>query len=402
MTVAPVVDPDSGLPVGPEVDTVPARRPDRATVLEGRHVRLVPIDPAAHAAALFAGSHGPGHEALWLYLSPPPFPDEAAFRGYLEKAAASEDPFMLAILDRASGEAIGHATYMRIEPSHRVIEVGNILYTPALQRSPAATEAMVLMARHAFEVLGYRRYEWKCNALNAPSRRAALRLGFRFEGLFRSHMIVKGRSRDTAWFSILDREWPARRRSFALWLDPANFDEAGRQRLSLSELNATGIPGFGLRRAGPEDGPAFDALQRAAYAWNRRELGVEPVPLLTPADEVLARYETWLDEEAGHLVGALALEPHPDHLVIWSVSADPSRQNAGIGRRLLAAAEARARALGLSTLRLFTGARLKKNIDWYLRRGYAVDRIEDLPDRSLVHMAKTIATEGGRPAWRDV
>lgn len=390
MTSAFVTDPASGLPVGPEVDTAPARRPDRTTVLEGRHVRLVPIDSDAHAAALFAGSHGSGHESLWVYLFPPPFPDEAAFRGYIDKAAASEDPFMLAILDRASGEAIGHATYMRIEPAHRVIEVGNILYTPALQRSPAATEAMYLMARHAFEVLGYRRYEWKCNALNAPSRRAALRLGFSFEGLFRRHMIVKGRNRDTAWFSIIGEEWPARRRTFELWLDPANFDEAGRQRLSLSDLNATEIPGFALRRAGPEDGPAFDTLQQRAYAWNRRELGVEPVPLLTPIEDVLARYETWLDEEEGQLVAALALEPHPDHLVIWSVSADPSRQNTGIGRRLLAAAEARARALGLSTLRLFTGAPLKKNIDWYLRRGYAVDRTEDLPDRSLVHMVKNI------------
>ena len=390
MIVTSVVDPVTGLPIGPEVDATPARRPDRNMILEGCTVRLVPIHPNAHAAALHAGSHGEGHEALWAYLFPAPFSDEAAFRAYVEKAAASDDPFMLAILDRASGRAIGHATYMRIEPAHRVIEVGNILYTPALQRSAAATEAMYLMARHAFEVLGYRRYEWKCNALNAPSRRAALRLGFSFEGLFRSHMIVKGRNRDTAWFAMTDDEWPARRRAFELWLDPANFDEAGRQRLSLSDLNATEIPGFGLRRAGPEDGPAFEALQQQAYAWNRRELGVEPVPLLTPVQEVLARYETWLDEEAGRLMGALALEPHSDHLVIWSVSADPSRQNTGIGRRLLAAAEARARALGLSTLRLFTGAPLKKNIDWYLRRGYAIDRTEDLADRTLVHMAKNI------------
>ncbi|WP_375461870.1 GNAT family N-acetyltransferase [uncultured Enterovirga sp.] len=385
-----VRDPATGLPIGPEIDATPARRPDRTTILEGRHVSLVPVDPAAHAEALFAAAHGPGHEALWLYLFPHPFPGGASFRAYLETVAAGQDPFMLAILDRASGEAVGHATYMRIEPEHRVIEVGNILFTPTLQRSPAATEAMYLMARHAFEVLGYRRYEWKCNALNAPSRRAAERLGFRFEGVFRADKIVKGRSRDTAWFSMLDTEWPARRHAFERWLDPTNFDEHGQQRLSLSALNATSIPGHALRRAEPEDARAFEALQQRAYAWNRRELGVEPVPLLTPVDEVLARYETWLDEEEGQLVGALALEPHPDHLVIWSVSADPARQNAGIGRRLLAAAEARARALGLGTLRLFTGAPLKKNIDWYGRRGYAVERSEDLPDRSLVHMVKNI------------
>jgi hypothetical protein len=137
---------------------------------------------------------------------------------------------------------------MRIEPAHRVIEVGNILYTPKLQRSLRATEAMYLMARHAFEELGYRRYEWKCNALNAPSRRAALRLGFTYEGTFRSHMIVKGRSRDTAWFSMLADEWPARKAAFERWLDPANFDEGGRQRLSLSALNAS--------QAGDRDGGA--------------------------------------------------------------------------------------------------------------------------------------------------
>ncbi len=136
-----------------------------------------------------------------------------------------------AILDRASGAAVGYAAYMRIEPVHRVIEVGSILYTPQLQRTPLATEAMYLMARHVFEDLGYRRYEWKCNALNAPSRRAALRFGFTFEGIFRQHMIVKGRNRDTAWFSMLDSEWPARKANFERWLDPSNFGPDGRQKV---------------------------------------------------------------------------------------------------------------------------------------------------------------------------
>jgi RimJ/RimL family protein N-acetyltransferase len=127
---------------------------------------------------------------------------------------------------------------MRIEPSHRVIEVGSILFTPRLQRTVGATEAMYLMARHVFEDLGYRRYEWKCNALNAPSRGAALRLGFTFEGIFRQHMIIKGRNRDTAWFSMLDPEWPKRKAAFERWLDPSNFDAEGRQRVSLSALNS--------------------------------------------------------------------------------------------------------------------------------------------------------------------
>ena len=142
-----------------------------------------------------------------------------------------------AILDNPSGKAVGYASYMRIEPVHRVIEVGSILYTPRLQQTTLATEAMYLMARHVFEDLGYRRYEWKCNALNAPSRRAALRFGFTFEGIFRQHMIVKGRNRDTAWFSMLDSEWPVRKANFERWLDPSNFGADGRQKVALSTLN---------------------------------------------------------------------------------------------------------------------------------------------------------------------
>ena len=151
--------------------------------------------------------------------------------------ARSEDPLFFAMLEKSSGDAVGYAAFMRIEPAHRVIEVGSILFTPRLQRTVGATEAMYLMARYVFEDLGYRRYEWKCNALNAPSRRAALRLGFTFEGIFRQHMIVKGRNRDTAWFSMLDSEWPKRKAAFERWLDPANFDANGRQRVSLSALN---------------------------------------------------------------------------------------------------------------------------------------------------------------------
>ncbi len=171
------------------------------------------------------------------------FADRPAFDIHLQRIAASEDPLFFAILenDSASKSAVGYASYMRIEPVHRVIEVGSILYTPRLQQTPLATEAMYLMARHVFEDLGYRRYEWKCNALNQPSRRAALRLGFSFEGIFRQHMIVKERNRDTAWFSMLDSEWPTRKANFERWLDPSNFSEDGRQKVALSRLN--GISG---------------------------------------------------------------------------------------------------------------------------------------------------------------
>jgi RimJ/RimL family protein N-acetyltransferase len=224
-------------PIGLRVDSSPARRPGRTT-LPGRLVALTPLNSVAHGDALYEGTRGEAGNQLWRYLFEGPFPDRDAFDLYLQRVAASEDPLFFAIIDRGSGSAAGYASYLRIEPAHRVIEVGNILFTSRLQRTPLATEAMYLMARHVFEDLGYRRYEWKCNALNAPSRRAALRFGFVFEGVFRQHMIVKGRNRDTAWFSMLDSEWPSRKASFERWLDPANFEPDGRQKMALSELNS--------------------------------------------------------------------------------------------------------------------------------------------------------------------
>ena len=226
----------TALPIGPRVDASPAKPPGRTT-LAGRLVTLTPLDPLLHGDALYEATRGEAGDRLWQYLFEGPFANRAGFDIHLHRAAASEDPLFLAIINRASNSAIGYAAYMRIEPAHRVIEVGSILYSPRLQQTALATEAMYLMARHVFEDLGYRRYEWKCNALNAPSRRAALRFGFAFEGIFRQHMIVKGRNRDTAWFSMLDSEWPARKANFERWLDPSNFDPEGRQRIALSSLN---------------------------------------------------------------------------------------------------------------------------------------------------------------------
>jgi RimJ/RimL family protein N-acetyltransferase len=207
--------------------------PERVT-LTGRIVSVVPLHPEAHGDALFEGSSGPANDHLWDYLFDGPFADRAAYQEHLVQKAASDDPLFFAIVDNGTQRAVGRASYLRIEPAHRVIEVGNILYTPQLQRTAGATEAMFLMAKYVFEDLGYRRYEWKCNALNEPSRRAALRLGFTFEGIFRKHMIVKGRNRDTAWYSMLDSEWPQRKQAFERWLDPANFDAHGRQNSTLT------------------------------------------------------------------------------------------------------------------------------------------------------------------------
>ena len=223
----------AALPLGDLVDPVPAATPAR-TVLEGTSVSIVPFDVEEHSAALFEATAT--HDDLWAYMGQGPFGDLASFVDYYAVAAEKTDPLLFTILERESGRPLGHATYLRIAPNDRVIEVGNILYTPALQRTRGATEAMYLMARHAFEDLGYRRYEWKCNALNAPSRRAALRLGFTYEGTFRQHMIVKGRNRDTAWFAMLDSEWPVVKAAFEAWLSPENFAEDGSQRFDLATI----------------------------------------------------------------------------------------------------------------------------------------------------------------------
>ncbi|MGH9920926.1 MAG: GNAT family N-acetyltransferase [Nitrososphaerales archaeon] len=226
----------SGMPIGPVTDPTPAKLP-RRTTLRGRLVDLVPLDPKSHGDSLFELTGGRANESLWLYMRSGPYPDRRSFAGYLKQLAASDDPLCFAIVDKRSGRALGWATFMRIDPANRVVEVGNVMFSRALQRTTGATEAIYMMARHAFEDLGYRRFEWKCNTLNAPSRKAALRFGFKFEGVFRQHMMVKGRSRDSAWFSIIDSEWPERKKAFQKWLDPSNFDAKGRQRKSLSALN---------------------------------------------------------------------------------------------------------------------------------------------------------------------
>ncbi|MEH3146873.1 MAG: GNAT family N-acetyltransferase [Methylobacterium frigidaeris] len=382
-------DPVTSLPVGELVETGPAPRPERTT-LAGALVTVAPLDPAEHGEALAEAVTGPGTEALWQYMAAGPFRDRASFLDYLTGCAASTDPLFFAILDNAGGRALGLASLMRIDPANRVIEVGNILYAPALQRRPGATEAMALLAAYVFDTLGYRRYEWKCNALNAPSRRAAPRLGFRFEGVFRQAMIVKGRNRDTAWFSLLDREWPQVAGAYRRWLAPENRSGPDLQRLRLSALNADRITGSDLRRAGTADLAALARLQADAFAGNRALLGVEPLPLLTPAAAVLAASEVWLTEEES-TAGALVLDPEPDHLTIWSIAVDPARQGRGIGNRLLDAAERRAKDLDLATLRLYTGEPLVRNRDWYTRQGWSTERIEQHPDRRLVHMVKHIA-----------
>jgi RimJ/RimL family protein N-acetyltransferase len=202
--------------------------------MEGRYCRVEPVDPARDAADLHAAYQLDKEGRNWTYLPYGPFVRFEDYRDWLERAAASDDPFVHCIVERQSGRAVGVASYMRIDMAAGVIEVGGINYSPLLQRTHAATEAMYLMMCRVFDELGYRRYEWKCDSLNAPSRAAAQRLGFQYEGMFRQATVYKARNRDTCWFSILDSEWSALKARFERWLDPDNFDAQGHQKRNLS------------------------------------------------------------------------------------------------------------------------------------------------------------------------
>jgi RimJ/RimL family protein N-acetyltransferase len=218
-----------------DLDWKPARQPARIA-LEGVTLTLEPVDPERHARSLYAAADGA--PAIWDYLAYGPFENREAFTEWLAARAASEDPLFYALVDRASSAARGMASYMRMVPEHGVIEIGHIWFAPILQRTRQATEAIFLLARHAFDDLGYRRLEWKCDSLNEPSKRAAERFGFVYEGVFRQHMVTKGRNRDTAWYAMTDGDWPLRRAAFEAWLAQDNFNPAGQQRRSLSAIRS--------------------------------------------------------------------------------------------------------------------------------------------------------------------
>lgn len=224
------------LPIGPAVEWMASERP-AATELRGSYVVLRPLDPGEDAESLYAASHAPaGDPRIWTYLFDGPYESREQMREALDWAQDSEDPLFFVVVPLPGQAPLGIASYLRITPLHGVIEIGHIWFGPTLQRTAAATEAIYLLARHAFDDLGYRRLEWKCDALNAASRRAAVRFGFSFEGVFRNHKVVKGRNRDTAWYAITDEEWPPIRDGFQDWLAPENFDQRGEQRRPLGDL----------------------------------------------------------------------------------------------------------------------------------------------------------------------
>lgn len=224
-----------GQPIGFLVpDWKPVARPVHKP-LSGRFCKLVPLNTAQHAADLYAANALDAEGRNWTYLPYGPFDSFLSYSSWLDKFNTTSDPLFFAIVSHATGKAVGVASFMRIDPANGSIEVGHLNFSPLMQRTPVATEAMYLMMKEAF-ALGYRRYEWKCNALNMPSRIAAQRLGFSFEGIFRQTAVIKGYNRDTAWFAAIDKEWPALNVAFQTWLSPENFDDAGEQRVALSKL----------------------------------------------------------------------------------------------------------------------------------------------------------------------
>ena len=222
-----------GQPIGDPVPAWQGCQPLTRAPMLGRTCDLLPLRPA-HAAALHAAFSKDTTGAIWTYMPSGPFQSAKDYADWVKKAAASQDPLFFTVIDKANAAPLGVVSYLRMQPQNGVVEVGNITFSPALQRTAMATEAMYLMMKRALGDQRYRRYEWKCDALNAPSRRAAVRLGFQYDGLFRQALVYKGRNRDTAWFSILDHEWPRLRAGFETWLAPENFDAAGRQRSALS------------------------------------------------------------------------------------------------------------------------------------------------------------------------
>jgi RimJ/RimL family protein N-acetyltransferase len=292
-----------GQPVGfPVTDWTPPPLPS-VEAMEGRFSRVEKLDPARHATSLHAANSLDTGGRMWTYLGYGPFESEGAYSAWADEMSRKSDPLFFVIIDRESGRAIGIASYLRIDPQAGSIEVGHLAYSPLLQGTTAATEAMFLMMKHAF-ALGYRRYEWKCDALNAPSRAAAQRLGFTFEGVFRQATIVKGRNRDTAWFSITDREWPILRKAFERWLDPANFDAAGNQRERLSDLTTRASRTPVIHRASPDQTGIVSAIlteaahwltERGEPLWKAGELAPDAVAT-DVADGLF--YLAWIGDEA--------------------------------------------------------------------------------------------------------
>ncbi|AOJ66032.1 GCN5 family acetyltransferase [Burkholderia ubonensis] len=355
-------------PVGQPLPDWSARPRPQPVTLHGRHCRIEPLDAERHAADLYAAYASAPDGRNWTYLAHGPYADEAGYRAYAHTAAASTDPMHFAVIDVASGRAVGTLALMRIDPANGVIEVGSVTFSPALQRTPISTEAQYLLMRHVFDTLGYRRYEWKCDSLNAPSRKAAERLGFRYEGTFRQALVYKGRNRDTAWYSIVDGEWPALAAAFDAWLSPANFDGEGAQRASLAAIrHAQANARDAARRADGATRIAIRPLEAAdEAAWRPLWCAYRRFYDTASSDAVLAM--TWarlMDpaepmfvlgafDDAGALVGIVHALYHRScwtegpYCYLQDLYTAADARGRGAGGALIEAVYARARDAGAS------------------------------------------------------
>jgi len=371
-----------GQPIGAEVQFDAPANPPARSPLEGSWCRLEPIDVAGQAAELFDNYRRDETGGTWTYMPYGPFDSFDSFdefSDWMNAACTGSDPFFYAIRDLASNRFAGLASYLRIDPRMRSIEVGHISYSPTLRRTTAATEVMYLMMKNAFD-LGYRRYEWKCDSLNAPSWRAAQRYGFRFEGIFRQSVVYKGRNRDTAWLSIVDSEWPAVRARFEAWLAESNFDEAGEQRARL-EAAAEAHGDLTFREAHVGDLPAIIAMLADDPLGKEREDTSSPpnARYLDAFAEIAGdpRNQLWLAVDGPEVLGTLQLTFIPglshrgaERAQIESVRVAAPYRSRGIGRKLFEWAIDRARERGCRIVQLTSDVQREDALRFYESLGF--------------------------------
>jgi RimJ/RimL family protein N-acetyltransferase len=355
--------------------------------------RLVTLDAyrSADADALWACFGGTAFNDLARYFPNPDYDSVEPFRAWLDAAQAGWHTMVFRRVD--TRDVCGMASYMRMDPANGVVEVGSVCHGQSMQRSALATEAHYLMAKHVFDDLGYRRYEWKLNNENLPSHAAAVRMGFSFEGIFRNHILSRGKNRDTAWYAMIDAEWPVLRRAFEDWLAPDNFDAGGHQRVGLGVFNRRTLeagPVVLHRSFGDADRIEIEGLQRDAYARTQRHTQTTPIPLEWDYARVLEACEVWLARhETGALDGVLLLRREDDALLLESVATSSRASGSGLGSAMLEATIARGRALGQRHVRLITNA-LNPAAQWYRRRGFAVIKEEMRGKRRVLHMGLDI------------
>lgn len=355
--------------------------------MHGRYVAVLPFEAETHCPALWEAFGGERTNEYLFHFGWPKMSSWRDLAGELVPRNESGAFVTCVFCDRETGAPMGMASYMRIDEKNGVVEVGAVAHGAPMARSRAATEAHYLMARRVFDEFGYRRYEWKLNNANEASHRAARRFAFVFEGVFRQAEVKPYGNRDTAWYSMIDKEWPAARLAFETWLAPENFDADGRQRTSLSALTARTLETGDLRlvRAGADNRAMVEEFQAAAYRRTREAIGGQPMPLEWDYGEIFVRCEVWLAFRSEKLAGVLILRPRPGDLYLESIATRPEVAGTGLGSAMMAAATERARSLAKPTVRLVTNA-LNPAQKWYRRIGFRDEREEALSDRKALHM----------------